>query len=152
MAKSTEDRWESGSSQEHCSSKRYVYWNEDSTLHIGSAALRMHSTAHDVEIREGAGHYLSSGWEGGEGEGNWRILTVSRQNLPYPSPPERRLGSVIFLWPSPHWQSIFYSPLSILCRRQLIPPPFSLKNHVVSQNLPTPPAINNEWSLIITKS
>ena len=30
----------------------------------------MHSTAHDVEIREGAGHYLSPGWKGGEGEGN----------------------------------------------------------------------------------
>ena len=29
----------------------------------------MHSTAHHVEIREGAGHYLSPGWEGGEGEG-----------------------------------------------------------------------------------
>lgn len=29
----------------------------------------MHSTAHDVEIREGAGHYLSPGWEGGGGGG-----------------------------------------------------------------------------------
>ena len=148
MAKSTEDRWESGSSQEHCSSKRFVYWNEDSTLHIGSAHAQ-HSTWCWNKRRGWSLFVTWLGRGGGEEEGNWRILTVSRQNLPYPSPAERRLGSVIFLWPSPHWQSIFYSPLSILCRRQLIPPPFFLKNHVVSQ---PSPAINNEWSLIITKS
>ena len=149
MAKSTEDRWESGSSQEHCSSKRYVYWNEDSTLHIGSAHAQ-HSTW-CWNKRRGCSLFVI--WLGrGGGGGELKDFDGVTTKFTLPLSPERRLGSVIFLWPSPHWQSIFYSPLSILCRRQLIPPPFSLKKHVVSQNLPTPPAINNEWSLIITKS
>ena len=67
MARSMGDRWESGSSQENCSSMRYINWNEDSTLLIGSA--------------------MRSAWCWNKRR-DWSLLiTWSPQNLPDPFPP-----------------------------------------------------------------
>lgn len=46
----------------------------------------MHSTAHDVEIREGAGHYLSPGWEGGEGGGGGELKDFDGDTTKFTSP------------------------------------------------------------------
>ena len=50
----------------------------------------MHSTAHDVEVREGAGHYLSPGWEGGGGGGGGELKDFDGVTTKFTLPLSRR--------------------------------------------------------------
>ena len=62
----------------------------------------MHSTEHDVEIREGAGHYLSSGWEGGEGGGELKDFDGVTTKFTLPLSPREaiRLCNILMTLPT----------------------------------------------------